>query len=46
MKNTNRGKGDANRDRNSMLLNPKETTIQRLEESASQSDFKRWVEEL
>ena len=46
MKSANTGKGDAARDRSSGLLNPKEATINKLEESASQADFKRWVEEL
>ena len=46
MKNSTTGKDDATRCRGSRLLNPKETTIHKLEESASQSDFKRWVEEL
>ena len=41
MKSANTGKGDAARDSCSGLLNPKETTIHKLEESASQADFKR-----
>ena len=39
-------KDDTGKIPNSRLLNPKETTIQLLEETASQAGFVRWVEEL